>query len=145
VAAGIAVAVALTVGCGPPPTGTVSGTVTVDGQPVANGLITFLPDAGGEPQSAAIEGGKYATAAVPAGPCKVTVITRGANPAGGGGNAASGMVVGLGPGDVRPEPQAGGGKKKEVTVPARYADPTQSGLTFDVKPGANTKDFPLNS
>ena len=37
------------IGCGPdgPDLGTVSGKVTMDGQPLTNGLITFEPEAGG--------------------------------------------------------------------------------------------------
>ncbi len=37
------------IGCGPdgPELGTVSGKVTMDGQPLTNGLITFEPEAGG--------------------------------------------------------------------------------------------------
>lgn len=131
--------VALLVGCGPTPTGTVSGTVTVGGQPIQNGLITFVPEKG-ESASAAILDGKYTTGPIPVGPCKVSVINRPANPA---GEAAVKEEVGVGPGDVMPAPKPSKSKAKEVSVPQKYSDPTTSGLTHTVSAGASTRDFDL--
>lgn len=60
---------ALTViaGCGSPKDiGTVSGTVTIDGQPAEKGSITFMPMEGGNPSSGAtIENGKYSASVWP--------------------------------------------------------------------------------
>jgi hypothetical protein len=127
--------ISLLVGCGPPPTGTVSGTVTVGGQTVQNGLITFVPEKG-ESCSAAILDGKYTTGPIPAGPCKVAVINRPANPSAGGNEVAGG-------GDVLPTAKPSKGKTKEVTVPQKYSDPTGSGLSHTVTAGASTKDFDI--
>lgn len=51
---------ALLAGCGAESLPAVSGTVTVDGQPLAAGTIQFLPDAGDVPSEAArIQDGKF--------------------------------------------------------------------------------------
>ena len=56
---------ALLTGCGPS-TGTISGTVTVSGQPAASGIISFVPaDGKGAPVTVEIQsGGKYSAEAV---------------------------------------------------------------------------------
>jgi hypothetical protein len=121
----------LAAGCGPPPTGTVTGTVKVGGQPVPNGLITFTSEVGNRDAfSAAVLDGRYTTGPIPAGPAKVSVIARGANPA----EAAGGS-------DLAPPPKRAA--RKDVTVPPKYAATNTSGLTFDVAKGENTKDFDL--
>src|SRR4051812_19351908 len=52
------------IGCGPS-IGTVSGTVTVDGQLVASGVISFVPaDSNGTPVTVDINSGKYSAQAV---------------------------------------------------------------------------------
>src|SRR5262245_57469496 len=55
------------------PGATVSGTVTLDGKPIEEGTINFVPTTPGQGQaaSATIAGGKYSAAKVPLG--KVTV------------------------------------------------------------------------
>ncbi|MCA9049044.1 MAG: carboxypeptidase regulatory-like domain-containing protein [Planctomycetaceae bacterium] len=50
------IGLALLTGCGGapsdmPPLGTVTGTVTVDGQPLANAMVTFTPAEGGRPST----------------------------------------------------------------------------------------------
>ena len=124
----------LAAGCGPAPTGTVSGTVTVGGRPVPSGLITFSSEVGARDSfSAAVLDGRYATGPIPAGPTKVTVIPRGANPAE--------APAGKGGGDLAPPPKAAA--KRAATVPPKYGAADTSGLTFDVARGENTKDFDL--
>src|SRR6478609_6410282 len=51
----------LLVGCNPgPPKGTVKGTVTLDGQRVDGGVITFVPaDGSSQPEAVPITGGEY--------------------------------------------------------------------------------------
>ena len=125
---------ALAAGCGSPPTGTVSGTVKVGGQPVPNGLITFSSEAGNRDAfSAAVLDGRYATGPIPVGPARVTVIARGAKPA-----AAAGKAGGS---DLAPPPKRAAAK--DVTVPPRYAAADTSRLTIDVARGENAKDFDL--
>lgn len=130
----VVVLAGLAAGCGPAPTGTVSGTVTVGGRPVPNGLITFSSEVGTRDSfSAAVLDGKYTTGPIPAGPAKVTVIARGANPAE--------APAGKGGGDLAPPPKSAA--KKVVTVPTKYGATDTSGLTFEVAKGDNTKDFDL--
>lgn len=67
------------VGCGGESEGVeVQGTVTVNGQPVDNGAITFVPSAGGSKKGGTvIEGGKYtvpASVGLAAGSYKVEIL-----------------------------------------------------------------------
>src|SRR5687768_3084487 len=72
-AAGAALLVALAVGCGGPSDGVVSGTVTVDGEPLKDGLIRFEPtDPNARPVDATIADGKY-TATLAPGEAKVSI------------------------------------------------------------------------
>jgi len=118
---------ALAAGCvGKPPT--VSGDVTLDGAPLDEGLITFVPDDQKAPRVAVpVKDGKY-TASVPAGPCRVEITA----------------------------PKATGEKKRMYPtpdsplvdviverIPERYN--VKSELKGDVKAGANTLNWPLKS
>jgi hypothetical protein len=108
--------------------------VTVGGQPVANGLITFSSDVGKRDSfSAAVRDGKYTTGPIPVGPTRVTVVTRGANPAAAGNEGGSDVA-----------PPARKAAKKEATVAPRYAATDTSGLGHDVAPGENVKNFDLD-
>jgi hypothetical protein len=110
--------------------------VTVGGQPVPNGLITFSSEVGNRDSfSAAVLNGKYTTGAIPAGATKVTVGNRAANPAEGKEKEAGG-------GDLLP-PARKAAVKKDVSVPAKYGAVATSGLTYDVTAGEQTKDFDL--
>lgn len=123
----VLMAAALSSGCAGQ-TPTVSGDVTLDGQPVAEGLITFVP---ADPQTAnvarPIQNGKY-SAPIPAGSYKVQI------------NA----------------PRATGQKKKMYAgadapavdviveaIPERYNTNTE--LHADIKLGDNKLDWPLKS
>jgi hypothetical protein len=56
----------LTAGCGGPPRAKVSGTVTLDGQPVESGTISFYPTANSGPTAGGgIENGRYTLEASP--------------------------------------------------------------------------------
>ncbi len=132
----LAAVLAAAAGCGPPPTGTVSGVVKVGGQPVANGLITFESEVGNRDVfSAAVLDGKYATGEIPAGPTKVSIVTRQANPAAPPSKEA-GLMAGQA-GDRAPPP------KRAAEVPGKYSSSTTSGITYEVTKGPNTKDFDL--
>jgi hypothetical protein len=122
---GLAVAL-LTSGCGPR-FGNVSGTVTIKNKPVSGGTITFY-DADNHAVGGEIKAdGSFTVNKVKAGRARVTVVApmaiefKGI----GGGEAAL-------PGAPKPSP-----------VPARYADPENSGLTLEVTEGDQTHDFPL--
>ena len=120
-------------GCGGPPPGpdlgTVTGTVTLDGKPLADASITFTP-ANGRPSVGTTDAsGKYTlsyTIQKPGamlGKHKVTITTQ--KPASGG------------EGD---EPAVRG---REELLPAKYH--AESELTADVQAGPNTIDFALES
>jgi hypothetical protein len=120
-------------GCGPSKA-SITGTVTYSGQPLPSGTITFASEAGAKPVKAApITDGKYTITDFIAGPAKVTILTT--PPPSSGGRAPPGAPVIAAPTTAAPG--------KYVPIPAKYNNPEQSGLSYDVKSGANTKDFPL--
>lgn len=107
--------------------GTVTGSVTLDGQPLEVGVIRFTPANG---QAAAVEANISAgqfTARVPVGQSRVMVT--------------SPKVVGK-----RKAYQTADSPTVDVVeerLPARYN--AKSELSFDVTPGEQSKDFPLQS
>lgn len=116
-------AVAL-VGCGPS-IGSVTGTVTVNGQPATGGIISFVSaDGKGAPVTVEIQaGGQYSAQGIVAGAKQVQISIP--------------VVVGK-----RPEFNGPGAPMVEITdesIPAKYNSETE--LTFDLKPGANQKDW----
>lgn len=130
--AAVAAAALLSASCGGGGTGTVTGKITVNGQPLPNGLITFLSEVGNQdPFPAYIKDGLYETGQIPAGPCKVTIshsdFTRPSAPEN----------------DLVPPPAARAGGAG--TVPDKYASADTSGLTFTVKAGPNTYDQDLKN
>jgi hypothetical protein len=124
-AAGAAILVGLALaGCGGNEA-RVSGTVKVDGKPIANGMITFMPVDG----KTATAGGKikdgHYSVKVPVGAMKVSISE---------------------PKFVRKKklydtPNSPEQDVTEESLPARYNENTE--LTFDVRPGRNEKDFDL--
>jgi hypothetical protein len=114
-------------GCGPSK-GTVSGTVAMDGQPLAKGTISFNPAAGTEPPvTADIAGGKYSAEMI-AGKKIVQISAQ--------------VVVGQrkspsAPPEVPPE------DIYEERLPPMYN--SDSKLELDVKPGSNAKDWDTKS
>ena len=134
------------VGCGPsgPPLGTVSGTVTMDGKPLENALVTFTPvepgrgstgvtDASGKYELAFIDG-KGAT--VGSHKVSVTSAPKAAAPA---KEIRSDSPEYMNQGSSADYDKA----KVKETIPAKYN--TASTLTFEVKAGSNTYDIPLES
>jgi hypothetical protein len=117
------------IGCTGDQGAAVSGTVTLDGAPLDDATITFVPKSGGQRQAAwaPVAGGKYAI------------------------DSASG----LGTGEFRVEIRAvrSGSEKANANeptlttakdiVPAKYNN--QSALTAEIKPGANVANFDLKS
>lgn len=127
----VVAAAALSASCTGGGTGTVKGKITVNGQPLPRGLITFESEVGNRDAfAAAIVDGEYETGPIPAGPCKVTVIHSDfAQPSAPEGN------------DLIPTRTAK--DQPGLTVPDKYHQADTSGLTFTVKPGENTYDQDL--
>jgi hypothetical protein len=120
--------------------------VTLDGEPVTDGLVTFTPEAGGRGSTGKTdENGKYELSFVEGpgalvGTHKVSVTTitevEAAAEMSSDSEAYEKQAMGGGAADyenaVTAEP-----------IPAKYN--TETTLTFDVKAGSNTYDIPLES
>lgn len=113
-------------GCGPR-FGDVSGTVTYQGKPVPGGTIVFYDAANNAPSAEIKPDGSYSVSKVAAGRAKVVVIAP----------MAINFQGPAGLGSAAPAPA------KSVPLPAKYADPAQSGLTLEVRPGNQKHDVPL--
>jgi hypothetical protein len=103
---------------GPKDRANLKGTVTFAGTPLPGGTISFKSVSNPVSTSAMINGGgKFSTDRAPLGPNIVTIET---------------------------ESLKYGNAKDYVQIPARYGDPSSSGLTADIKPGDNVGvDFEL--
>jgi hypothetical protein len=125
----------LIAGCGGPKLASVSGTVTLDGQPLANASVTFQPMGEGNLNpgqgsyaktdqngnyTLEMQGGKKG-AVVAKHKVEISAVTGGAGR----------------PDDDRPQ------RQQRDRVPAQYN--TQSKLTVEVKPGENVGNFDLKS
>ena len=122
------------VGCsGGADTGTVSGTVSVDGNVPAEGSsINFISTSGGSSTAGGlIEQGKYSVK-VPVGATKVEI--RIPRPQGG----AARVAPKAGPGSEK-----GSGGPIEESLPPEYND--KSTLTFEVKSGTNEKNWDVKA
>lgn len=108
----------------------VSGVITVDGEPASSGRVAFEPVAGGKMASARIgDAGRYQlqsnqTAGLAPGEYRVSVTIREplVRPAGGG----------------LPAPGA-------LLIPEKYTRTSTSGLSYSVNPGANEFDIELTN
>jgi hypothetical protein len=114
-------------GCEEPTTGTVNGTVIVDGSPAKSGSIAYFPvDGKSTTAGAEIVEGQY-KAEVPFGETKVEIRVP--------------KIVG-----ERKLYDAPNSPVKSVmaeSLPARYNDASE--LTLNVKPGENRKDYNLTT
>jgi hypothetical protein len=115
--------------------GTVSGHVRLDGKPVPLGTISFHGQEGRhEVCNALIRDGTYSIDGVPAGATRVTV--------------ASAFTPGQGEGAAGKRPAALATTKPHgpvaapplPTIPRRYGDPDQAGLSLRVHAGAQVYD-----
>ncbi|MEQ9408952.1 MAG: hypothetical protein RIK87_14540 [Fuerstiella sp.] len=129
----LAVSLILT-GCGDnedlPETAPVSGKVTLNGQPLTNGTVTFHPEGPGNPGYGEIkEDGAFDLTTYELrdgavlGLHKVTVEVFDADPEG--------------------PPPLPGSEDELSTVPKKYSSPETSPLRFEVKQGTNTAPLPL--
>jgi len=112
-------------GCGSGDWGTGSGTVSVDGQALKSGVVTFHPSGGGATAYGQVTDGKFTVytgeqAGLKTGKYQVTV-------------SASSI------------PEPGSKETAKLLTPAKYAAPATSGLDADVHSGANIFEFKLQS
>jgi hypothetical protein len=119
-------AVAAFAGCGSGKLGTVTGTVTADGKPLANAMVTFSPEPAGRASSGLTnESGEYRLsytrdeAGAVIGPHTVRISTA-----------------------VSTDDEGDYGKTPRETLPAKYN--VGSELKRDVKAGKNVFDFELD-
>ena len=133
----------LLAGCGPrgPALAEISGTVTLDGQPLARGIVTFEA-AGLRPATAHILDGRIIEVTthrpndgVPVGHQRIAVFSR-AEP----GPAKPGLPPPRAPSAAGGFPPSMAGPS---LLPARYNDPKTSGLTVIIRPGHNTVSLAL--
>jgi hypothetical protein len=125
--AGLVIACVLLAGCEGSKFADVAGTVTLDGEPIADGSITFIPSDGQTPTAGGkIKDGKYA-ASVPIGTMKVAISYP----------KVSGTKK------LYDTPDSPVGYLYKEAVPARYNEQTE--LVLEVKAGRNTKDWELTA
>lgn len=127
---------------------TITGTVTYKGEPIPSGSITFTPESGAPLVNAPIRDGKYTAEDVPMGNAKVSIMSMYMS-----GRPSPMMDPGkrekmAPPKDAPPEAQKAFERstqfKKGLKIPEKYVDPQQSGLTYTVQRGPQTKDFNLD-
>jgi len=116
-------------GCGSRTSAMVHGTVTLDGSPLDDATISFVPTAGGQRQSAwtTIQGGEYTIAekdGIGTGPFRVEIRALRAT-------------------DEKPNPNEPTMVPAKEIVPSKYN--SNSALVAEIKPGDNTADFELKS
>ena len=117
------------VGCSPP-TSTIKGKVTFEDEPITTGTIAFVSQ-NGKVTTGNIEFGDYKVSGVEIGPgARVAVMSHEPSPM---------MQPPTGPIQQAPDQQT----LKYVPIPGRYADHEESGLTYDVVEGEQTRDFQL--
>ena len=109
----------------------VEGTVTLDGQPIELGAISFIPVDGQSPTTGGpIINGQYFVPDVPVGEMKVAI--------------SGSKVVGKKK-LYENRPDSPEMPITENPVPARYSDLQNTTLRLDVKSGRNDKNWELNS
>ncbi len=119
------------VGCGGPYDASVQGIVTLDGNAIPTGAISFVPSTGGPQAYAHIEeSGNYEVytgreSGLPSGEYNVTVVARKPSTT-------------LSEGGGSPPPG-------EAITPRWYASTKTSGLSFKVEPGSNKINLELTS
>ncbi len=123
-------------GCGPG-TASVSGRVTFRGKPLAMGTVYMAGPDGIHVPAAITADGTYRIGPIPTGRARVSVAS--VKPV--GGTAVPAIAMKAGPGTPPPPPPPD--LKNWVEIPEKYADANTSGLTADLKAGANVHDIDL--
>jgi hypothetical protein len=137
------------VGCGTgrPPLVATTGTVTLDGKPVASATVTLMPRAGGRPATGTTDqAGRFTLSTFAPGDGAVVggydaVVTKLElkKPVAGGGVAAD---DGLAPDTMGAIPAE---EDYRSLLPKRYADPRTSGLAVEVTAGGPPLELALTS
>jgi len=137
------------VGCGGG-TGTVTGKVTYNGNPLKGGEVWYVSEASKQTLSAQIgEDGTYTVNQVPVGPAKIVVKTKQllvqayAGPPAGRGGAGKGKEPKHTNEGGYEKPSNEDAKRKFVAIPTRYEDAETSGLTYTVRRGSQNNDVKL--
>ena len=115
------------IGCGSsgPPTGSLSGRVTYNGQPLTTGVITFVNEKTGIGDGCDLDSsGSYRISSIQVGEYRVA-------------------LQGHPPPPEPPQSLKQGQKSWKLNIPAEYQAPQTSGLTATVKKGKNVVDFAL--
>ncbi len=110
-----------------PPTGAVHGKVTLDGKPLVDASVEFLPAQGRPSAARTDEDGNYTL--------QYSVSQAGA--------VVGTHTVRITTGGERPDPATGAMKKFPELVPAKYNANSQ--LQAEIKPGDNELNFELSS
>jgi hypothetical protein len=128
--------------------GTITGKITYQGRPVTGGTVLFASaDGKGNVSSQIGADGSYTINKMPAGLAKIAVETKSAQP------TQSRFGVGP-PKGMQPPPgtvpegaksvyDSGSATAKAELLPDTYGNPESSGLTFEVKGGAQTHNIEL--
>ena len=118
----------MSIGCGgsdAPPSGTVTGTVTMAGSPLTNGTVVYMDDATGVGGSAELdEQGQYAFDA----PLR-----------------AGQYAVSIQPPPLPAPHETPAAPSEPFAVPQKFQDAKTSGLTAEVKEGKNVINFDLKT
>jgi hypothetical protein len=138
-------------GCGPGH-GRVTGTVTYRGKPVVVGTVLIVGSDGIPAYGNVGEDGTYVIARVPTGAAQVAVNSLDPVVAARWKDRKAGLRGALLPPRVKdkkvvlpqPEPPPPGDRKGWFPIPEQYGNPRTSGLTCDVKRGANTCNLELH-
>jgi hypothetical protein len=120
-------------GCGTK-TATITGKVTYNNKPVTSGEVIFLAQDGHASAHAPIRpDGSFTVTSAPVGPVQVAVD-----------NPPPTKVQATSTNRNDPEVREAWQQAAHyVATPPKYADPKQSGLRFDAKPGSNEFNVPL--
>ena len=108
----------------------VSGTVTLNGRPVTQGMVIFTPEAGPQAAGQLGPGGRYTLTTLK--PDDGAIV-------GEHSVAIEAPTYGAPMGNYKPPPPP----PPEETIPPQYHHPTTSGLTRTVERGRNSFDFEL--
>jgi hypothetical protein len=139
---GMAAWLVVAVGCGKP-VGDVTGKVTVKGQPLEYGTVTFLASDGTGYQGEIQPNGTYSIKGVPVGTAKIAVLAIDPKWL---ADMKDKIQKARDQKDVKPgaNPFAKGAHEREAhKTPQKAEDAESSGITYDVKGGQNKYDIDL--
>ena len=125
----------LAIGCGSQSKGTVSGTVTYQGNPLPSGFVTFVGEKGAPLHTEIQSNGSYRMDNVPVGPVKI-----GVRPKSGSDKLQSSPM----PRNRQDFAKVKGAlTESDTPIPPKYSDPNKSELTYTVTKGTQQHDIAL--